>query len=164
MLDLDRFRQAQDAPDAGFAAALAELRAGRKTGHWIWYVFPQLAGLGRSPAAVHYGVDGRAEATAYLRDPVLGERLLAAARAVRAHLEGPRPRRLEELMGSRIDALKLVSSMTLFGTVARSLRDIGGRPEFAALAEHARVILEAAAAQGFERCAFTEERLHAERM
>jgi uncharacterized protein (DUF1810 family) len=164
MFDLDRFRQAQDAPRAGFAAALGELQAGRKVGHWIWYVFPQLAGLGRSPTAVHYGVDGWAEATAYLRDPVLGERLVAAARAVRAHLEGPRPRRLEEVMGSGIDALKLVSCMTLFGRVAQSLHDIEGRPELGALAEHARVILDAAAAQGFQRCAFTEERLRAERI
>jgi uncharacterized protein (DUF1810 family) len=161
---LDRFRRAQDAPHAGFAAALEELRAGRKAGHWIWYVFPQLAGLGQSPTAVHYGLDGRAEATAYLRDPVLGERLVAAARAVRAHLEGPRPQRLEELMGSRIDALKLVSCMTLFVSVARALHASEGRPEFAALAEDARVILDAAAAQGFHRCAFTEERLRAERI
>jgi uncharacterized protein (DUF1810 family) len=76
---LDRFRQAQDAPDAGYAGALRELRAGEKTSHWIWYVFPQLAGLGRSSTAVYYGLAGVEEAAAYLRDPVLGERLVTAA-------------------------------------------------------------------------------------
>jgi uncharacterized protein (DUF1810 family) len=72
---LQRFRDAQAKPHAGFAAALRELQAGRKTGHWIWYIFPQLAGLGQSPTAVYYGLAGAQEAADYLRDPVLGERL-----------------------------------------------------------------------------------------
>jgi len=131
MFDLDRFRQAQDAPHAGFLAALDELRAGRKTGHWIWYVFPQLAGLGQSATAVHYGLAGRDEAAAYLRDPVLGERLVAAAAIVRARLSRPTPAR----------------------------RTAEGRPEFAAMAEHAGAILDQAAAQGYGRCAFTERHL-----
>jgi uncharacterized protein (DUF1810 family) len=76
MSDLARFREAQDAPHAGFTVALRELQAGRKTGHWIWYVFPQLAGLGRSSTAVYYGLAGAAEAADYLRDRVLGERLV----------------------------------------------------------------------------------------
>jgi uncharacterized protein (DUF1810 family) len=156
---LDRFRQAQDAPHAGFSAALRELRAGRKTGHWIWYIFPQLAGLGQSSTAVHYGLDGADEAAAYLRDPVLGGRLVEAARVVREHLAGSRPPRLDELMGSRIDALKLVSCMTLFGHVARALHANERRPELAAMAEHAEAILGFAAAQGYARCAFTESRL-----
>jgi uncharacterized protein (DUF1810 family) len=156
---LVRFREAQDAPHAGFAAALRELRAGRKTGHWIWYIFPQLAGLGQSPTAVHYGLDGLDEAAAYLRDPVLGERLVEAALAVREGLAGPRPVRLEELMGSRIDALKLVSCMTLFSHVARGLDAPEKRPEFAAMAEHAEAILGSAAAQGYDRCDFTERHL-----
>src|SRR5215831_9234320 len=84
--DLERFKQAQDAPRAGFTTALGELRAGRKTSHWIWYVFPQLAGLGRSPMATRYGLNGIGEADAYLRDPVLAERLAMAAGAVRAHV------------------------------------------------------------------------------
>ncbi len=111
MKSLDRFRRAQDAPHAGFAEAFRELQAGRKTGHWIWYIFPQLAGLGRSSTAVYYGLAGSDEAAAYLRDPVLGDRLIAAAAIVRAHLAKPSPVRLEELMGSSIDALKLVSCM-----------------------------------------------------
>src|ERR1044071_7849790 len=110
MSGLRRFRQAQDAPHDGFETALAELRAGRKRSHWIWYVFPQLAGLGQSPMAVHYGLTGADEAAAYLRDDVLGGRLASAAAVVREHLERAEPPRLDTLMGSRIDALKLVSS------------------------------------------------------
>jgi uncharacterized protein (DUF1810 family) len=154
MLDLDRFRQAQDTPHAGYAVALRELQAGEKTGHWIWYVFPQLAGLGRSSTAVYYGLAGVEEAVAYLRDRVLGERLVTVAAAVQAHLSGAsaRPVRLATLMGSEIDALKLVSSMTLFGHVAKTL-------QFAAMAAHADAILAAAAAQGYARCAYTEAQL-----
>jgi hypothetical protein len=69
MEDLGRFREAQDG-HPGFADAMDELRAGRKTSHWIWYVFPQLRGLGQSPMAVRYGLDGLTEAAAYVRDPV----------------------------------------------------------------------------------------------
>ena len=157
MDNLDRFRQAQDAPHAGYAAALRELQAGEKTGHWIWYVFPQLAGLGQSSTAVHYGLASVEEAAAYLRDPVLGPRLVGAAAAARAHLAGAgvRPLRLPALMGSEIDALKLVSSMTLFGHVAKTLAAAEARPEFAAMAAHADAILAAAAAQGYDRCAYT---------
>ena len=159
MFNLDRFRDAQDAPHAGFAAALRELQAGRKTGHWIWYVFPQLAGLGRSSTAVQYGLAGAEEAADYLRDRVLGERLVTAAAAVRMHLTNARPARLEELMGSHIDALKLVSSMTLFRQVARTLGADDSRPQLAAMTEHADIILAAAAAQGYGRCTYTEEHL-----
>lgn len=158
---LDRFRQAQDAPHAGYTAALRELQAGEKTGHWIWYVFPQLAGLGQSSTAVYYGLASVEEAAAYLRDPVLGARLVGAAAAARAHLagEGVRPIRLLALMGSEIDALKLVSSMTLFGHVAKTLSAAEARPEFAAMAAHADAILAAADAQGYDRCAYTAGRL-----
>jgi uncharacterized protein (DUF1810 family) len=158
---LDRFRQAQDAPHSGYAAALRELQAGEKTGHWIWYVFPQLAGLGRSSTAVFYGLAGVEEAAAYLRDRVLGERLVTAADAVRRHLSRAhgRPMRLAGLMGSEIDALKLVSSMTLFGHVAKTLHAADPQPRLAAMAAHADAILAAAAAQGYARCAYTEARL-----
>jgi uncharacterized protein (DUF1810 family) len=161
MFNLDRFRDAQDAPHAGFAVALHELQAGRKTSHWIWYVFPQLAGLGRSSTAVYYGLAGVEEAGAYLRDRVLGERLIAASAAVRTHLADAkaRPVRLEELMGSQIDAFKLVSCMTLFRHVARTLYAVDSQPRFAAMAEHADTILAAASAQGYGRCTYTEEHL-----
>jgi uncharacterized protein (DUF1810 family) len=159
--NLDRFRQAQDAPHTGFAVALRELEAGRKTSHWIWYVFPQLAGLGRSSTAAYYGLAGVEEAADYLRDRVLGDRLVTATAAVRTHLAHPEAgrARLEELMGSRIDALKLVSCMTLFQHVAKALHAVGPQPGFAAMAEHAEEVLAAAAANGYGRCAYTEEHL-----
>lgn len=163
MARLDRFRDAQDGAHAGFAAALRELRAGRKTGHWIWYVFPQLAGLGRSSTAVHYGLADAAEAADYLRDPVLGERLVEATAAARHHLTGPHAIGPVTLMGSDIDALKLVSSMTLFAQVATTLDAAGPNPRFKAMAEHASAILAAAAASGYDRCAFTEEHLRRSR-
>ncbi len=87
---LDRFRQAQDATHAGYAVALRELQAGEKTSHWIWYVFPQLAGLGRSSTAVYYGLAGVEEAAAYLRDRVLGERLVTGRRRAGAPVRRPR--------------------------------------------------------------------------
>lgn len=162
MADLARFRAAQDAAHGGFATALAELRAGRKRSHWIWYVFPQLAGLGHSPMAMHYALAGVAEAAAYLRDPVLGERLVTAAAVVREQLGAGVP--LESLMGSQIDALKLVSCLTLFEAVATHARaSVGADAETGAridaIATHARAILAAAAAQGYVRCAFTERAL-----
>jgi uncharacterized protein (DUF1810 family) len=161
MSDLDRFKEAQDAPHAGFAVALRELETSRKTSHWIWYVFPQLAGLGRSSTAVSYGLAGAEEAADYLRDGVLGERLLAATAVVRTHLADTKARRvrLEELMGSQTDALKLVSCMTLFRHVAKALDAAYPQPRFAAMAEHAEKILAAAAADGYGRCAYTEEHL-----
>ena len=76
--DLQRFVQAQDA-GATYDAALRELRAGRKTGHWMWFVLPQLAGLGRSSTARHYAISGAPEALAYLAHPVLGPRLRTCA-------------------------------------------------------------------------------------
>ena len=157
--DLDRFRRAQDAPNGGFDTALAELRAGQKQSHWIWYVFPQLAGLGRSSTAVYFGLDGAEEALAYARDDVLGERLVAAAAAARGHVTGPHPLRLDRLMGSEIDALKLVSSMTLFGHVARRSGAVDAHPRLAAIGEQAEAILTAAARQGYPRCAFTDQHL-----
>src|SRR5215467_9053983 len=109
MADLARFRIAQDEAGSGFATALRELRAGRKTSHWIWYIFPQLEGLGRSARARHFGLADVDEAAAYLRDPVLGVRLAEAVASVHAHAVGPRTVPIETLMGSEIDALKLVS-------------------------------------------------------
>jgi uncharacterized protein (DUF1810 family) len=109
---LQRFVDAQD--DGGsFDRALAELRAGRKTSHWMWFVFPQVAGLGRSAMAQRYAISGADEARAYLAHPVLGERLRACARALTA-LQGTDP---VAVLGG-IDAQKLRSSMTLFAAVA----------------------------------------------
>ena len=110
--DLTRFRTAQDAHGT-YADALAELRAGRKTSHWMWFVFPQIAGLGRSSTAVYFAIASLDEARAYLADPVLGARLLEAAEAVAAAEADS----AEALLGG-IDAVKLRSSMTLFLHVA----------------------------------------------
>lgn len=107
---LERFVQAQEGVHD---RALAELRAGRKTSHWMWFVFPQLAGLGRSATAQHYSLDGVAEARAYLAHPVLGPRLLDATAVV----EAAPARSADDLLGG-IDALKLRSSMTLFAHAA----------------------------------------------
>lgn len=107
METLERF---VDAQARDYATALAELRRGRKTSHWIWYVFPQIAGLGASAMARRYAIVDLAEARAYLRHPLLGARLREAAEAVRAH-QGAIA--IEDVLGI-VDALKFRSSMTLF--------------------------------------------------
>jgi uncharacterized protein (DUF1810 family) len=108
---LTRFLRAQDG--GTYERALAELRAGRKTGHWIWFVFPQIAGLGQSPTSRLYAIASLDEARAYLAEPVLGPRLNESAQALLAHVGA----RAEEILGG-IDAIKLRSSMTLFARAA----------------------------------------------
>lgn len=154
MDDLQRFRDAQDEGDAGFEAAMAELRAGGKRGHWIWYVFPQLAGLGHSAMSRHFGIRGRAEAVAYLADDQLRARLAEGVAVVADQLGGPRQVRLDALMGSAIDAAKLVSSLTLFAAVGEA-RCREGDTRAATLVEQATVVLTEAGRQGYPRCAFT---------
>jgi uncharacterized protein (DUF1810 family) len=105
--DLRRFVDAQDG--GVHERALAELRAGRKRGHWMWFVFPQIAGLGSSPTAQHYAIADLDEARRYLADPVLGPRLRECARAV-ADLDTTDA---VAVLGP-VDAVKLRSSMTLF--------------------------------------------------
>ena len=107
-MDLERFVQAQ--AGGTYDRALAELRAGRKTGHWIWFVLPQVAGLGSSPTSRHYAIADLAEARAYLAHPVLGARLRECCAALLALDEGLTAQRV---LGD-IDAIKLRSSMTLF--------------------------------------------------
>ena len=154
---LNRFIEAQDAARTGLQDALSELRAGHKRSHWIWYVFPQLRGLGSSPMAEFYGLEDLNEAEAYLRDTVLRGHLLAASSValdqVRAGI------RLATLMGSEIDVLKLVSSMTLFEALARQQPGADETGECERLADVAESLLEAAQAEGYRRCAFTERRL-----
>lgn len=108
--DLERFVTAQDGV---FDTAMAELIAGRKTSHWMWFVFPQARSLGRSPTALFYGIASLAEARAYLAHPILGERL---ARAAEAATTAPAAS-LHRLFGSP-DDLKFRSSMTLFAQVS----------------------------------------------
>jgi uncharacterized protein (DUF1810 family) len=106
--DLQRFVAAQDAGGT-YQRAAAELRNGRKVSHWMWFVFPQIAGLGYSPASQIYAISGLEEARAYLAHPVLGARLIECS-AILADLAGRTP---EQVLGE-VDALKLRSSMTLF--------------------------------------------------
>ncbi len=118
---LQRFLSAQEGV---YQKALAELEAGRKTSHWMWFIFPQLAGLGRSQLAQFYALNDADEARAYLAHPVLGERLTACAKAL-LRWEG---QSATDIMGSP-DDLKLRSSMTLFAAVAPD------RPVFAKVLE-----------------------------
>lgn len=106
--DLERFVTAQD-EGGTYERALGELRSGRKRSHWVWFVFPQIAGLGSSPMAREYAIGSRAEAGAYLEHPVLGPRLGECVRALLAIEVGS----AEAILGE-IDAVKLRSSMTLF--------------------------------------------------
>ena len=128
---LRRFVEAQDSADS-YDQALSEMRAGCKTGHWMWFIFPQIAGLGHSSMARTYAISSIDEARAYLDHPVLGPRLLESTRAL-VEVTG---RSANQILGE-IDAMKLRSSMTLF---ARATADeplfqevldryFGGRPD-----------------------------------
>jgi len=146
MASLDRFTHAQANPSAGIAVALSELRAGHKTSHWIWYVFPQLAGLGHSATARFYELHDLDEACAYLRDLQLRTNYLLAAASVAHQLAAGAS--LERLMGGKTDALKLVSSLTLFEHATTA--------DFPQLAALCHEILARAETQGFPRCALTQ--------
>jgi len=108
--DLQRFIEARNPV---YAQVCAELRNGRKESHWMWFIFPQMRGLGHSQMAVKFGIASREEAEAYLQHPVLGPRLRECARLVTA-VEG---RSIHEILGSP-DDLKFRSSMSLFASVA----------------------------------------------
>jgi uncharacterized protein (DUF1810 family) len=110
--NLDRFIIAQ----AGgvYERALAELRAGRKRSHWMWFIFPQHRDLGRSSNAKYYGLSGLDEARAYAAHPVLGQRLRECCSAILPHLAMHSP---ESILGA-IDAIKLMSSMEIFAEVS----------------------------------------------
>ena len=131
--DLQRF---VDAQSGVHETALAELQAGKKRSHWMWFVFPQVAGLGSSAMAQRYAISGLAEARAYLAHPVLGRRLVACTTAVNA-VEG---RSAHDIFGSP-DDLKFRSSMTLFAKAApheAAFREAlakyyGGQPDLATL-------------------------------
>jgi uncharacterized protein (DUF1810 family) len=107
--NLQRFIEAQR---ADYDRALAEIRAGRKSSHWIWFIFPQMKGLGFSHSSQFYGISGIDEARAYLAHPILGPRLRICVEAMLA-LTGT----AEDILGG-VDALKFCSSMTLFSVVA----------------------------------------------
>lgn len=125
--DLQRFVDAQSG--GVYEQALAELRAGRKRSHWMWFIFPQHVDLGRSPTAKHFGLSGIEEARAYLGHSTLGPRLIACCEALLPHLQGGKT--AVEVLGD-IDALKLGSSMEIFHEAD------GGEHRFAELLALAR--------------------------
>ena len=110
MHSLKRF---EDAQENMYQIALKEIVNGKKVSHWMWYIFPQLRGLGYSHMAYTYGINGVEEAKAYLAHPVLSARLIEITEALLIHKEKP----IEDILGD-IDAMKLRSSMTLFASLS----------------------------------------------
>jgi uncharacterized protein (DUF1810 family) len=154
-MSLERFHEAQASRSGGYDTALAEIRAGGKRSHWIWYIFPQIEGLGRSSTARAYALQDLGEACAYLRDPVLRARYEEIVATVSEQLA--RGIRVEDLMGGRTDTLKLVSSLTLFRAAAEQLAPEA--PVYASLAERLAALLEQTSGQGYSACDFTLARI-----
>ena len=159
------FKLAQADRSSGLASALSEMAQGEKRTHWIWYIFPQIAGLGHSGMARRFALSGLGEARQYLRDGVLRAGLITLTRAVAEKLEEQIPLRL--LMGGGIDALKLVSSLTLFDSAVD--HELGGkdiacdyRRDLGVLAALFPQILAIADIQGFPRCRFTLDAIRSE--
>ena len=108
--DINRFLEAQNVPYfSGYKQALEEIKNGKKTNHWIWYIFPQLRCLGRSSTATYYGIADKSEAQRYLANAILGQRLREISAALLAHTD----KRAEEILGVT-DAIKVRSCMTMF--------------------------------------------------
>jgi uncharacterized protein (DUF1810 family) len=154
-MSLERFHEGQANRWAGYDTALAEIRAGSKRSHWIWYIFPQIEGLGRSSTAQAYALRDLAQACAYLRDPILRARYEEIVGAVSEQLV--RGIRVEDLMGGRTDALKLVSSLTLFRAAAEQLTRED--PVYASLTERLAGLLRQTSGQGYPACDFTLARI-----
>ena len=108
--ELERFVEAQS---KDYQIALSEIRMGKKYSHWIWYIFPQLKGLGRSTFANYYGISNKEEAIAYINNPILNDRLREITRALLANEN----KTVKEILGG-IDAMKVRSSMTLFDAIS----------------------------------------------
>ena len=130
--DLSRFLSAQSSGQpTTYERALAELRAGRKRSHWIWFVLPQLQGLGRSAMAQRYGINGLEEAQTYLGHPTLRCHLDEVIAVIAYQLQQP-GQSLDRLMGGQLDAAKTVSSLTLFAAAGlasahKLLKQLGRR-------------------------------------
>lgn len=147
-MSLSRYIEAQNDPDAGYAVALHEIRTTGKRSHWVWYVFPNLGGLGSSANAQNFALRDLEEAIAFMHHPVLGDRLQEICDAIVGRLNSGSD--LITLMGSRIDVLKLVSCMTLFAGLAQ---------QECRLSQESSAILNAARGEGFPPCDFTAARL-----
>ena len=147
---LQRFIDAQDR-EGTYANALAEIRAGHKQSHWIWYILPNLRGLGYSETARFYAIDGQIEAAAYYRHPLLGERLTVVAEAVVTAVTAGHT--LEGIFGD-VDAKKTISCMTLFQIVGTNttVQDCAHHQRFQAAAQ---TILATGESQGLPRCVKT---------
>ncbi|MCQ4296649.1 DUF1810 domain-containing protein [Pseudomonas stutzeri] len=113
MADLHNLQRFVDAQQDHYQQALEELRSGSKRTHWMWFIFPQLQGLGRSAMAQRYAISGREEAIAYLQHPILGPRLRTCTQAMLEHCSGS----ARQILGSP-DDLKFHSCMTLFARTA----------------------------------------------
>jgi uncharacterized protein (DUF1810 family) len=155
-MSLERFHSAQSSQWAGYTSALSEMRAGRKSSHWIWYIFPQIGGLGRSSTAREYALRDLDEACAYLRDPQLRAHYEEITNAVADHISRGAP--VEDLMGGATDAYKLVSSLTLFRAAASQLAQDDVDAYFARLTKICDDILQYTSTQGYPPCEFTLER------
>jgi len=154
-MSLERFHEAQAGRSAGYDTAVAGIRASGKRSHWIWYIFPQIEGLGHSSTARAYALRDLGEACAYLRDPILRARYEEIVAAVSGQLARGIP--VEDLMGSKVDSLKLVSSLTLFHAAAEQLARED--PVYASPAERLAGLLEQTAEQGYPACDFTLARI-----
>jgi uncharacterized protein (DUF1810 family) len=142
---LSRFREAQASLHSGFASALAEIQSGRKRGHWIWYVFPQISGLGSSELSRKFAIENEDEAAAFLRDRALRSRLSTIANALVGQIKGDAALPLRTVMNSEIDARTLCESES---------SDVYGP-----IATVAEEILAIAASQGYPPCEHTLRRL-----
>lgn len=111
---MDNLQRFLDGQRFSYETALKEMKAGEKRNHWIWYVFPQINGLGHSPNSQFYGIADSEEAKAYLAHPVLGARLREITQEVLNHAD----KDINAIMGARIDTMKFKSSMTLFDSVS----------------------------------------------
>lgn len=153
MKNLDRYKKAQQAIGSGFDAALSEIRAGSKKGHWIWYIFPQLTGLGTTSVSKMYAINSIEEAQAFLRDGLLRHRLQTISEAISEQLNMHVP--LIILMGGKIDVKKLVSSLTLFEYIAKDDLPLDKSDDYLKFADTAKHILDTATSQGHPRCSYT---------
>lgn len=113
-ITMDPLQRFLDGQRFGYETALKEMQSGQKLSHWIWYVFPQIKGLGHSPNAQFYAISDKKEAFEYLAHPILGPRLRVITQAILSH----KGEDIYTIMGSDIDAIKLRSSMTLFDAIS----------------------------------------------